>query len=857
MVDFVIWWVTIQGMGLAALPIAARIMRWLPGRGYAFSKIAGLLIISYLVWFGAVAGLWLNDLGGLALVFVLTAGLSAWALLSEGREDAVQRISRFWKANYKDILVVEILFLLTFAGWAVVRAYAPDKILPAGGEKYMEIAFLNGILNSPRFPPIDPWLAGYGISYYYFGYVMMAVLTRLTHALPTVAFDLYDALLFGLTCLGAYGVISAMVTSSRGKRIAARLSGVLGALFVAGLGNLEGLLEGLYSSRVLPDSFWRWVDIPDLLGSVQTGGFYPGDGWWWWRASRVLRDIDLANKPVVFQPIDEFPFFSFLLGDNHPHKLALPFALLCIGLAFNLLQKISRENGTETLTGAERVFGSPGMARRSREAIFFWGFYALALGSLGFLNTWDMPVYLAVILLAYFSGIYSGGHRVNFSLLWKLLRAGLALGIGAVLFYIFFYLGFSSQAGGVLPYIFQPTRLVQYMVMFGPFVIILAIFLWMAGYRLAVNHALGWRAFLRQVLRAWAWVAGGLYGVYLLILMAAALILEASNNPAVSALRYWLNNLTTPQALLQIVEARLATPWLFLAVSFLLALASAAFAHRSNGLDTFINQTLFTPAARFALGLAFVGLGLSLVVDFFYLRDLFLMRMNTVFKFYFQGWVLMACASAYAVWWVLAHSRGAVRAGFTAVTILLAAGGLVYPVMGVASRVERFRNPPTLDAAATVAGAYPGHWAAQPADWKAIQWINQTIRPVEGAPPTILEAPGGAYQNNGRISAFTGLPTLLGWANHEGQWRGNMDEINLRLPDIQKIYTTPSAEEALDLLRKWKVSYVVLGEAERQFIDQTCDRPETLCSPARALAKFETLLIPVYSEQGITIYAVP
>ncbi len=149
--------------------------------------------------------------------------------------------------------MVEGLFLLTFAGWALVRAYAPDKILPAGGEKYMEIAFLNGVLNSPSFPPLDPWLSGFGISYYYFGYVMMAVLTRRQARLPTIGFDLYDALLFALTAISAYGVVSSLVAAAGGRQRAASASGVLGALFVGGLGNLQGLLEGLYASRALPE----------------------------------------------------------------------------------------------------------------------------------------------------------------------------------------------------------------------------------------------------------------------------------------------------------------------------------------------------------------------------------------------------------------------------------------------------------------------------------------------------------------------------------------------------------------------------------------------------------------------------
>ncbi len=231
--------------------------------------------------------------------------------------------------------------------------------------------------------------------------------------------------------------------------------------------------------------------------------------------------------------------------------------------------------------------------------------------------------------------------------------------------------------------------------------------------------------------------------------------------------------------------------------------------------------------------------------------------MNTIFKFYFQGWVLMACASAYAAWWVSRYSGKILRAVFLTAAGLVVAAGMIYPVMAVRSRVESLRWPPTLDAAASVAGVYPDHWAAQPADWQAIQWINENLRPAEGEPPTILEAPGGGYENYGRVSAFTGLPTLLGWTNHEGQWRGNMTEINRRLPEIQAIYTTASEDEALDLLHKWDVSYVIVGEAEQQFIQKTCASSQSSCSPERALAKFERFLTPVFSDQAITVYLVP
>ncbi len=785
---------------------------------------------------------------------MLVAGISTWLAFRSLSAPALERLKAFWQENKKEILVVEVLFFLAFAGWTLVRAFAPDKILPAGGEKYMEIAFLNGVLNSRQFPPLDPWLSGYAISYYYFGYVMMALLTRITAVAPTVGFDLYDALLFALTATGAYGVVSSMVAAAGGRLRAANLTGLLGALFVTVLGNLEGLLEGLHSSGALPEVFWKWLDIPGLASSVQSGSFYPGDSWWWWRASRVLNDLDLFYQPVPYQPIDEFPFFSFLLGDNHPHKLALPFVLLCAGLALNLLLKKSAGHPAEPCETKQPV-GFLQSAWQRRSNVLFYLPYALALGSLGFLNTWDLPIYLALVLLAYAGGKIASGQRPRLPLFWQMVVLGAGLGAGALLLYVFFFLGFASQAGGILPYIFPPTRLVQYLVMFGPFVLILAIFTFLAARQKDAGEALHFP--WKDTAFTWVCVAGISFGAYLLALLAGVLTLSASGMQAFPDLEAWSGGLAMSDILIEILTSRLTNPWLFLVVSGIISLAITAFLGNRERVEAEEKHPL-SPPTLFALLLAVTGLGLTLTVEFFYLRDLFGMRMNTIFKFYFQGWVLMACASAYAVWWIARRSSKTGRGPFLAGAGIVMAAAMVYPAMAVRSRVESFSHSPILDASASVAGEeYTQHWAAQPDDWKAIQWINANLRPTSGEVPIILEAPGGGYENNGRISAFTGLPALLGWTNHEGQWRGNYTEINRRMPVIQQIYTTPSAEEALDLLHQWNVRYVILGNAERQFIEKTCISAGTSCSPTRALIKFDRFLIPLFTEGSITVYQVP
>jgi uncharacterized membrane protein len=188
---------------------------------------------------------------------------------------------------------------------------------------------------------------------------------------------------------------------------------------------------------------------------------------------------------------------------------------------------------------------------------------------------------------------------------------------------------------------------------------------------------------------------------------------------------------------------------------------------------------------------------------------------------------------------------------------LLVAAGMAYPLMGVVSRTEGFSHAPTLDAAASFAGFYPGHWAAQPDDYAAVEWLNTYGRKPDGSVPTILEAGSGGYENAGRIAAFTGFPSLLGWTNHEGQWRGTQEQINERAPLIRTIYTTPSPETALELLQDWGVDYVIVGETERRYISNICQNRETPCQLNRALEKFDLALEPVFSLGEIVIYRVP
>jgi YYY domain-containing protein len=243
-----------------------------------------------------------------------------------------------------------------------------------------------------------------------------------------------------------------------------------------------------------------------------------------------------------------------------------------------------------------------------------------------------------------------------------------------------------------------------------------------------------------------------------------------------------------------------------------------------------------TSSLTFVLLLALVALLLTFSVEFVFLKDVFNTRMNTVFKFYYQAWVLLGISSTFALYYLGPWAKGRRKvpaalyaAGF--VPLLLA--GLAYPVFATYSKANGFTGTPTLDGIAHLE-------LSQGDDLAAIRWLRAN---VEGA-PVIVEATGGSYTYYGRISAYTGLPTLLGWGGHELQWRGNYDEAGRREPVIETLYTSPGLESTRTLVDEYDIEYVYVGELEKS----------TYGVSQPVLDKFESLMDVVYEGGEVTIY---
>lgn len=876
MIDFVLWYLSITVVGWVSFPLAFRFLSKLADRGFGLARVIGLLVWAYLFWLLNSLQIAQNNTGGLVFAFSILVILSFLALRKIGWKTMTG-----WISEHRTVLITsEVLFLLLFAGWSVVRASSPDI---AGTEKPMEMAFINSILHSPSFPPQDPWLSGYSISYYYFGYVMVAMLTRLTGVLTGSAFNLGIALWFAMTGLAAYSLLYSLLHSIRRKtsltdeektpqRQANVFSALLGPFFVLIVSNLEGLLEMLHAKGIfwkssaggtLTSAFWQWLDIQELvqppspplsLVPQRIGGI------WWWRASRVLQDFTASGQSKEI--IDEFPFFSYYLADLHPHVLSMPFVLLAIGLAFNLFLKTKSfaSDGKNLFAWlSEWVGGGRVTLQQLRltgwlKSIDFW-FAALVMGSLAFLNTWDFPIYVA-LFGAVFTFNRSREDGWSSRRIVDFLGICLTLGLLGVILYLPFYFGFSSQAGGFLPSLYFYTRGVQLWVMFAP--LLVPVFIWL----LWTWRKYGNRHYFFVGLRFSGLVVGTLwllslaFGILLasLPVIGAAILASQGETGLLSNLAHsfieWgnlfdgLQGISTPLDIFGSVVNRLAQPGAWITLVALLTFIWGLLASYRDRSDT--NNSEMVAAAEtngetqntshlqniFPILMLLVASGLTLAPEFFYLRDQFAWRMNTIFKFYFQAWILLAIVAAYASIRLWNGLKLHWKPVFGSVWVLLILSASAYPAWGLSMKLRA-----TSIADYTLNGAkYIENY--NPDEMDAIQFLSQSPYGV------VLEAVGGSYSSYARISTFSGLPTVLGWPGHEVQWRGGAEELGSREGDIKEIYQSNDWIETESLLAQYGVRYIYIGNLEQAAYNVNA-------------SKFASHLQPVFQEGNVTIYAVP
>lgn len=894
------WWLVVEVLGAAGLPLAALLFARLPDRGWALAKPLALLVTGWLIWFplSLVTSLPYNRIWILATFLFFALGNAA---LLYWRPDLRATLRGMLSRSRAYVIASEVVFAGGFALMAWERSFTPEI---RNYEKFMDVGILSAIWRAPHLPPPDPWLSPFTINYYYFGHFLMATLAKLLDIQPAVAFNLAIPLIFALTAVAVFGVAANIVAAARRTAALARAIpfGLASVALVLLLGNLSGAQVWWQQAVTLtrahpallanPLAFWQHREL--------------WLGYDWWSPSRVVPNT-----------ITEFPAFSFVLADLHAHVLALPFAALAVGLAFNLLH--ARGVGL-------RAFGG------GRSGLLVLVVTAVCLGSLYAINSTDLPTYLGLALLALaIQQWLAHGRRLDSAFALDLFTAGGLLVASSFLLYLPFYRGFVSPSLGTAAVLPTDRTPIGYEVaMFGLplFIAGSLLVVWVARW-LRTTNGRGGTGGSTVIAREWmgvrlpataTLVIGGGFALLLLWTLATAA--------------------NTGWTLFWCV--------MVVAVCATLALRRLGVVGGQSTDDAASDEADGAAIRAEVWALCLVGTAAALIAvcELVYVRDLFNSRMNTVFKLYYQAWLLLGIAGGPALAWLAAsarasfaaalarpglaiappavaasagadvvpalagQARGHSLAGLTRVGVLaslraggtgerragptgaafgtfrlrlgwpdlpgtlrrLPAGGillwttaltvfvgatLIYPILATSVWTQNFSLPRGLDGSAYMASDDVNRPAACAAfqgtdhgDNQAIAWLNTHVQ----GEAVILEAPGCDWSYYSRVSAFTGLPTLVGWGagGHEGWWRANWlpthargDIFGEREAAANQIYTSADRATVLGLLRQYDVGYVYVGAAERVRYN------------GANVKLFESLLHTVYNQNGVRIFVVP
>jgi YYY domain-containing protein len=748
-----VWVLALVVIGIVGLPYAWFACASLDDRGFALARPVGLLLVGWLVWLLASVGAVDFSRGSIALSLgiVATGGV---VLVVRRRLAFVGWLSERWRL----ILAEEGIFWALFTALVLIRWANPDLWHPVrGGEKPMDLAYLTAVVKSTHFPPYDPWFAGGQMNYYYFGFVLVAVLVKLTSIVPQVAYNLAVPTFFAFLGSSAFTVVLGLAGGG-GRRV--RQAGVFGA---AALGTLLVAIAG------------NLAEIRVLVHRI--GSAVPND-WWYWNPSRVIHHP--LGEPG---PITEFPAFTYLFADLHAHAMALPYTAVLLGLLVAHIR---------------------GGWRGGATGVVWFLLAALVLGALWPLNTWDVPTYALLAVLALVLAWYGTPRPTPASGAPTVLLRAVLLLLFAYLLFLPFHRHYSGVFSSLARWHGSRTPVNDYLTIHGLFlfVIVSAVLL-----DLLTSSDLGPVARVyRLAARSWDRI-GRFRDLHRLLVRGS---------PGYRAGRL----LPLAGGLLALVLAVVGDGVPALAV-LVVTFTCLALVRRQRPDSDRAAQMLW----RFTLVLFLVGLLITIATEFFVARNIDVGRTNTVFKFYLQVWVLWAVAAAVAaqrVYTQITGRRSLWQVAWRVAFVGLLTVACLYPVLGTRARIDdRFDTAvgPTLNGLAFASKAVlSDHGVTFPLapDAEAIHWAQANLN----GSPVVAEVNTypTLYGWGDRYAMFTGNPTIVGWDYHQRQQRPDQASLVMqRIADVQKAYSTSDPALAARIFRRYGASYFVVGPLERAY----------------------------------------
>ena len=835
------WWSALFLVGVAAYPLTKKLFTSWFDRGYLFSKAVGMAVVTYLVYLAGTLHVapftYWSVMMAVGILFVLGVYSQWLSRKCEARSTKSETISKAVNSknlNFRHlnfgfvsnfdirisdlrkhlkyislIVIEELVFFIALLFWSWVKAHEPNI---EGLEKFMDFGFMQSLYNSQYFPAPDMWWAGGFINYYFFGHLVTAVLTKLSGLDLSTTFNLMLVTLFALTLTMSFsigvqlqsvmpdlirhlkdpGSEAGMTKKMNHMRMI--FAGLLTSFLVTLAGNMQTIYaftKGYVGEDVVPfwTVLWKIQDIGGMSG-ILNGTLLGklGEGlnrYWYANATRFI--------PFT---IHEFPSYSFVVSDVHGHVLAIPFALLAIALLVVVFSQSIQTRSTKSEARNSKQIQNNNYKNPKRFAfgifdlrsfvsdfgfrisdLYYLVFFGFLLGILLMTNALSGPIYGALFVLlvvwqvvGFFSKKTQGVDY--FEAVKHIMIPVDIVGIAAFLTALPFLLHFKSFATGIgvnCPSGFLADTKI------GPFLF--------EGVEKCQKSPL--------------WMMTLLWGFF------------------------WFTGI-----------------WLFIK-------------------KIWTQEQEDHPILRTLKVFFLWGIVLIIIPEFFYVKDIYPahFRSNTMFKLGYEAFILWSIVAAYVIVhfifqrhspqifnfqfsifnknfkFQISNLKKKIRILFFFLLLPQLFLVSIYPIFSVRSYFGELKTYKEL---------YGLSWLEKelPDDFRVVVWLRNRIQNTEYGIqnteiPVIVEAPGDSYTHYNHVSAFSGIPTILGWGVHEWLWRGNYDVVAPRDEEVRTIYTSENSQDVRSILEKYSVRYIVVGQLEREkYPDLREDIISQLATPA-------------------------
>jgi len=428
--------------------------------------------------------------------------------------------------------------------------------------------------------------------------------------------------------------------------------------------------------------------------------------------------------------IQEYPSFSFILGDLHPHLISIPFLLVTNYLIINLIINNRIEEKEDS---------------RSYKSLFKFFGIGFLIPIIGFINIWDLPFLLFLLFVLYI--IYSR-KKLYINIAFEILAILFGLCSSFLVFSKYYFSSLGGQAR--FPYILPndySTNILHFLIVFGALILVIY-----------------WDIFSKlKVLKINFIKVFSLALILTLLIFIIRTIFSFNKIDEFYINNYLLSFITTLVIMLPII--------------------------------IIINGKLYEENKIF-YSISLVALLILLIVEHVHLADLFGNRMNTIFKSYYQVWIL---GSILFPIFIIKNIRiKKYKYKLSSLLIFVMTISLIQNYSTLTDSTNNFSKKYTLNSAKYINEIYPG-------SLDSIKWIKENTKLSD----VIYSGPGIDYQTSSFLSVFSGRQTPLGWPGHENQWRGNDIEIQSRKNDLDKIFNDASKEEIDFIVKKYNISYII------------------------------------------------